>query len=213
MLVYIWQRRLTAMSLLVGFNKTPWEKDLNNPYATPGSVLSEPVADNVTYKPKLFAIQGRIGRLRYLSYTFATTLILSFVLGILVATLFPLVGMPGSAGGMICMGLIYISLLLIPLIITKRRLNDLDHAGWWALLMVVPFVNLLMGLYLTFGAGTKGSNRYGLPPAKNSTLVVIGAMGLPVVAVIGMLAAIAIPAYQQYQLRAKAAQVLQQQQP
>lgn len=186
---------------------------MNNPYATSGSVLSEPVAGNATYEPKLFAIHGRIGRLRYLAYTFSTALILSFVLGIFAAILFPLAGVRGGAGGLIAMGLIYISLLLIPLVITKRRLNDLDHTGWWALLMVVPFVNLLMGLYLTFGAGTKGSNRYGLPPAKNSTLVVIGAMGLPVVAVIGMLAAIAIPAYQQYQLRAKAAQVLQQQQP
>lgn len=188
---------------------------MKNPYATPEAILSEPLLGSATYEPKLFSIHGRIGRLRYLAYTFSTIFILSFGLGILVTILTPVLfgGLRGAAGGMIAMGLYTVPPVLISLIMTKRRLNDLDHAGWWSLLALVPFVNFILGLYLTFRAGTKGPNRYGLSPGKNSTLVVIGAMGLPIIAAVGILAAVALPAYQQYQQRAKAAQILQQQQP
>ena len=54
----------------------------------------------------------------------------------------------------------------------KRRLNDLDKSGWWQLLYLVPIVNILFALYLLFWPGTKGSNNYGLQPAKNSPLFI-----------------------------------------
>lgn len=185
---------------------------MNNPYATPDAVLSEPVANSATYEPKIFSIHGRIGRLRYLAYTFSATFILTFVLGILAAVLLPvLVGEHGgrSVGDLIVVAvLFYIPSILVLSIMMKRRLNDLNRAGWWGLLMLVPFVNAIFSLYLIFGAGTKGPNSYGLPPAKNSILVVIGAVFVPVV--IGILTAIAISAYQQYVQRAKAAQMQQQ---
>ena len=52
-------------------------------------------------------------------------------------------------------------------------------------------------------------NKYGLPPAPNSVLVVIGSLAMPLVAVLGIVAAIAIPAYQDYVQRAEAAETMQ----
>ncbi|HCY64883.1 MAG TPA: hypothetical protein DHV59_19100 [Oxalobacteraceae bacterium] len=76
--------------------------------------------------------------------------------------------------------------------------------------MLVPLVNLILALYMIFGAGTPAENRFGPRPAKNSRAVVICGLLLPaLIAVIGILAAIAIPAYQDYVVRAKAAQMQQ----
>jgi hypothetical protein len=63
---------------------------------------------------------------------------------------------------------------------------------------------------MLFAAGTPATNRFGLRPAKNSRAIVICGVMLPVlVVVIGILAAVAIPAYQSYVIRAKAAEVQQ----
>ena len=152
----------------------------------------------------MFAANGRIGRVRYLAYSYGTMFIMMLVFGILA-------GLMAVAGGKAAVGvtifLMYIPILVIAIIMAKRRLNDLNHSGWLTLLMLVPLVNGLFGLYLMFAPGTKGSNNYGPAPVKNSTGVIIGGLMLPVsIALIGILAAIAIPQYQNYVNKAKAAQ-------
>ena len=57
-----------------------------------------------------------------------------------------------------------------------------------------------------FIPGTSGSNRFGAPPPPNSTGVILLALILPIIFVIGIVAAIAIPAYQDYATRARASQ-------
>ena len=118
-------------------------------------------------------------------------------------------GLQGLAVSLVMLVRIYVPVFGTSLIITKRRLNDLNHSGWWSLLLFVPFVNIIVGLYLTFGSGTDGPNDYGLPPAKNSPLLLIGGLLLPIV-FIGILAAVALPAYQKYLMRAEAAKLQQQ---
>lgn len=54
-----------------------------------------------------------------------------------------------------------------------RRLHDRDHAGWWALLALVPVVNLLFSIYLLVAPGTAGGNRFGAPNPPNGLLVQI----------------------------------------
>jgi hypothetical protein len=41
---------------------------MSNPYAAPDAVLSD-VAEDETYEPQIFSVNGRIGRLRYLAYS------------------------------------------------------------------------------------------------------------------------------------------------
>ena len=62
---------------------------------------------------------------------------------------------------------LYILLALLPIILWVdfysdiKRLHDVDKSGWWALIMLIPLVNLCLGIYLLFAKGTEGSNRFG----------------------------------------------------
>ncbi|MBS0308445.1 MAG: DUF805 domain-containing protein [Proteobacteria bacterium] len=180
---------------------------MTNPYSATTVDLSEPLAgDDETYEPKIFAVNGRIGRLRYLAYSFGVMILLMLALGVLVG----LAALVLGKGAAVAMGfLIYIPMIAVTFIMAKRRLNDLDQSGWLSLLSLVPLVNAIFGLYLIFAPGTKGSNSYGPPPVQNSTSVIMLSLIFPLVFVFGVLAAIAIPAYQQYTVRAKAKAALQ----
>lgn len=182
---------------------------MSNPYAAPDAVLADPDADDGTYEPKIFSVHGRIGRLRYLAYSWLTMVIISMVAGTLAAILVPILGGKNTVGMIVMAVCLYVPIIAVSLIMTKRRLNDLDNSGWLGLLMLVPFVNFFMGLYLIFAGGTKGANSYGPPPSKNSILVVIAGTLLPAIFIIGIVAAIALPAYQSYVQRAKSAAVQQ----
>jgi len=77
----------------------------------------------------------------------------------------------------------------------KRRLNDLNRSGWWFLLFIIPLVNLLLAIYLVLFPGTDGDNNYGHAPVANTLGVKILAWMLPLVFILGILAAIAVPQY------------------
>ncbi|MEN9868095.1 MAG: hypothetical protein RL748_3685, partial [Pseudomonadota bacterium] len=66
-------------------------------------------------------------------------------------------------------------------------------------------VNFLFFLYLIFAPGSAGSNRYGQRSSPNSVILIIGALIAPLM-IVGILAAVAIPAYQNYQAKARASQ-------
>jgi hypothetical protein len=92
----------------------------------------------------------------------------------------------------------YIALMVVTIFLTIQRCHDFNTTGWLSLLILVPLVSLIF----YFIPGTKGSNQYGLQPPPNSTAIKVGAFLLLGLFVIGILAAIAIPAYQDYALRA-----------
>ena len=78
----------------------------------------------------------------------------------------------------------------------------MNLSGWFSLLALIP----LVGLVWVFKGGTPGANRFGAPPPPNTLGVKIIACVFPLIFVIGILAAIALPAYQQYTVKARAAQ-------
>ena len=178
-------------------NSNPYESPKSNP-ATIGSLG--------TYQPKIFAWDGRIGRLRYFAYATVASLLTVIILGVLAALLIPVFVNGGMSEGApaIFVLILYIPLIVISVVLMKRRLNDLDKSGWWQLLYLIPIVNLLFALYILFWPGTKGSNSYGLQPTKHSGLLVIVGVILPII-LLGIMAAIAIPAYQDYVIRAQQA--------
>lgn len=105
--------------------------------------------------------------------------------------------------------LVYIAYIACFWIIIIQRCHDLNKSGYISLLMLVPVVNIFIGFYLLFAPGTRGENRFGKRPPPNSGLMVALVLVLPVVAIIGILAAVAIPAYQDYVERANQA-IIQQ---
>ena len=176
------------------------ESSLNNPYNAPASDLSHAGEGGGTYEPQVLAVNGRIGRLRYLAYTFGLAMACMMIAGILMAAL------AAISPKLMALGMIaYIPALAVSFIMSIRRLNDMGQPGWLSLLSIIPLLNFFFGLWLMFGSGDEGSNKYGLPPTKNSSGVVAAACIIPMVMVVGILAAVAIPAYQSYVIKAKAA--------
>ncbi|AWH45089.1 DUF805 domain-containing protein [Stenotrophomonas sp. ZAC14A_NAIMI4_1] len=53
--------------------------------------------------------------------------------------------------------------ILVPLVsVTVRRLHDTDRSGWWYLLLLVPFANLAVLVFMLLPS-TPGDNRFGAP--------------------------------------------------
>lgn len=176
---------------------------MNNPYNAPAADLSHPLGADDGYAPSFLALNGRIGRVRYIGYTVGPAFVLNFVAGIVLALLMPMLGKNAWFAL-----LIYLPTMVLLFIMAVRRLNDMNASGWISLLGLVPFVNLIFWLVLLCMPGSVGSNRYGPAPRKNTTGAIVAACFGPVVLVmmIGVLAAVAIPAYQDYVRRAKGAQ-------
>lgn len=170
----------------------------SNPYSTPLANVETDV--EAFYDPKFLAVSGRIGRLRYLAYSTGVYMLLSLMI-IPFAGGAAFTGDPGVAMGGVML-LFYVLTFASAIIYSIRRLNDLDKSGWFSLLWFIPLINLLFTIYLIFFSGSEGSNRYGPAPSANTLGVKFIALIFPLLMVIGILAAIAIPAYQDYVTRA-----------
>lgn len=169
-----------------------------NPYQVPQSNVDHQAQDDYS-EVKLLSISGRIGRLRYLGYTMGY--------GMLIYMAFAAVGGVMLAMGLareIFMGMVgigYVLVLVLSMMLTIQRAHDFNTTGWLALLAFVPLLNLIFW----FIPGTDGENRFGkkTPPNRGGLVWVV--VAILAIAMIGILAAIAIPAYQAYVHKAQAA--------
>lgn len=170
-----------------------------NPYITPDAILD--TGTDEFYQPSIFSFNGRIGRLRYLAYGIGINVLLMLVM-------FPIMGgaalMGGEAemsmAGILVAAVFYLLAIVASVMFGKRRLNDLNRSGWWFLLFIVPLVNLLLVIYVLFFPGTQSSNNFGSAPTANSLGVKLTASVVPVIMILGMVAAIAIPTFQGYMM-------------
>jgi len=193
----------------------------DNQYQTPSSNVEQTTSTEygaVTWH----AASGRLGRIRYIAYAmglgFAAMILIGIILGIFGAGAAMFGGDETDAGmgiGVIIMGIaiavIYIITIIISIRMMIQRIHDFNASAWLVLIMLVPFVSAIFSLVLIFMPGTDGENQYGLktPPNGASTIVVIiMALSIPVM---GILAAIAIPAYQGYVEQARQMQIEQSQ--
>lgn len=154
--------------------------------------------------------KGRLGRVRYLGYS----MVISFIAMIAIFAIGGIASVIGGGSGstvLTVLGIIvYLVMLPCSFILMIKRFHDMNRTGWLSLALIVPVVNIVLGLMLLFVPGTKGTNSYGpqpRPPGRWSG-VVIGAFFL--FFVLGILAAIAIPAYQSYVKAAQSAREQQQ---
>jgi uncharacterized membrane protein YhaH (DUF805 family) len=170
-----------------------------NPYQRPRAAVAD--SDEPEYQSvRIFGAAGRIGRVRYIAYTVGLSALIMLVAGLAAA----LLGRLSLRDGILValqVGAVG-AILLIQVLLTVQRCHDFDVSGWLSILfIVIPLAALLLWII----PGTKGPNRYGPPSEPNTTLTVIAGLILPFVVVAGILAAVAIPAYQDYVKRAQQA--------
>lgn len=112
--------------------------------------------EDETLQQKFFSYSGRLNRKPYFIRQFAINLMAIIIYAILVS----LDENTGELLGGIVSSIAGISCLLLGI----RRLHDLDKSGWYILIMCIPIINIVFGLYLLFAKGTEGDNKYGNDP-------------------------------------------------
>jgi uncharacterized membrane protein YhaH (DUF805 family) len=159
-----------------------------NPYRAPAAAVADTAEQHE--EVRLFSVSGRIGRARYIAYAIGLWLALTavVVLSTFLGTL-----------GVVLMIVAYIGALVLGFMLSIQRAHDFNVTGWLAILSLVPLVNLIFLII----PGTDGENRFGLKTPPNGMGVLIAAWMLPVIFGVGILAAVAIPAYQDYVKRAQ----------
>lgn len=135
-----------------------------SPYAPPSTSVT---ADLPRYgELKVFSIQGRIGRLRYMAWG-----LLLFLALILAATVcIGLFSMSRTVGGLFAT-VAFIGFTVVSVQLGAQRLHDAGWSAWLLLLNAVPLIGNFFPLLLMVVPGNAGPNRYGAPPPPNSRSV------------------------------------------
>jgi uncharacterized membrane protein YhaH (DUF805 family) len=165
--------------------------DNNNPYQSPGAEVAD---INQEYSDLwIFTTEGRLGRLRYLTYSFALSIAMNLIVGVTAALAAALPQDIGFIISMIIMIVTYVMVIVTAVFIMIKRFHDLNRSGWLSLLMLIPLINLIVGLLLLFAPGKPEVNNYGPPPPPNSRGLVIASVLIIGIFVLGIVAAIALP--------------------
>lgn len=98
-------------------------------------------------------LTGRMGRLKYATSNvwMLTTLYLLVVL----------VAQKPSVGRFVFFAMGLVAVFCLSLRLAVLRCHDCNKTGWWAMFTLVPSVNAILGLVLSFARGTNGENDYG----------------------------------------------------
>lgn len=111
--------------------------------------------DERTFWQKLFSFNGRNNRGTYWLIAICTNL------------LFLPANIAGDDMGMgvaLFTLLIFIPAIWIGLANLTKRFHDLGHSGWYALLLLIPLLNVIIGIWAAFWPGDNDSNEYGPVP-------------------------------------------------
>jgi uncharacterized membrane protein YhaH (DUF805 family) len=158
-----------------------------DPYSPPQAPLSQPDGEGEPCVPRVFALSGRIGRVRFLAYASAAILLLNLggtAVGVMLAGIVERSEVWGAVLGF----LVSLACLVVTIMLARRRLEDMDQSGWLAGLLLVPVVNLFAALWMLFAPGADGPNSHGPAPSPNTLGVLIVASALPTIAILGGIA-------------------------
>ncbi len=150
---------------------------------------SAPYSDQQTLtqvKDNPFSPKGRFTRLSYLAWMFIVSMLYSctlFIVAGIAAVVFMKLGgfspeaLTQSSLGYFALFLIFAIVLIFTIFmicITIRRIHDLNKSGWLWLLLIIPFINIVFGIYIMCAKGTEGANKYGPQRATEQTEKLLG---------------------------------------
>ena len=105
---------------------------------------------------KYAVFSGRARRQEYWLF-----ILLYIILYVIAITIDLSTGMIDEVSGYgVFTGLLTLGFILPAIAVLVRRLHDIDKSGWWALLSIVPLVNLVLLVFACMD-GTVGANRFG----------------------------------------------------
>ena len=116
---------------------------------------------------QVYTTQGRLNRLRYLKYQLLFMLVSALIGGVIGFAGGLLSGNPESVLVTVPTGIWSFVAGIGGIMLGIRRLHDLNKSGWFMLLGLVPFINIIFALYLLLAPGTNGWNEYGEDPLAN----------------------------------------------
>lgn len=96
------------------------------------------------------------------------------------------------------MAVVGIAAAVIGIMFGVKRLHDIGWSGWLLLITLVPVVGGVFSPLMFIILGSTEANRFGPPPPPNSTTVKVLALLWIALIIVGILAAIALPAYMGY---------------
>ncbi len=178
----------------------------SNPYSSPRSDLNRPAPGLVdTTNP--FDPKGRFTRLSWLAWNLVLGVLVMVVAFGLMALGVVAVPEPEANEALplfMGIGLLVpqILFLVVYLLLAIRRFHDINAAGWWSILLIVPLANVVAVLVLVFKRGDATANRFGPPrptPSWERVVGIISIVFMVVGLVGGIIAAIAMPALMEYQ--------------
>ena len=116
---------------------------------------------------QVYTTNGRLNRLRYFKYQLILALVsalIAFVLGFAGGLLS---GNPESVLVTVPTGICSLVASIGGIMLSFRRLHDLNKSGWFLLLSLVPLINIIFAFYMWLAPGTNGRNNYGEDPLAN----------------------------------------------
>ncbi|RMQ48629.1 hypothetical protein ALQ04_01953 [Pseudomonas cichorii] len=148
----------------------------SSPYAPPKADVTSDLPRYSTLR--IFSIQGRIGRLRYLAWS------LALIAASLAATsiCFAVLSVSLVGGGLLST-IAFAAFVIVSVQIGTQRLHDAGWSGWLLLLNLAPFIGGIFPFLMLLIPGNTGPNKYGAPPPPNSRAVkVLVGLGLVLLA-------------------------------
>ncbi len=134
------------------------------------------------YNPALdhpLSPRGRFGRLAFLAWYLVISFSIMIPIALGVAGFFAFSDSVNDLSGIltalaVIAVILYIVFFYYIIVITIRRLHDLNQTGWLCLLMFVPIVGIGLMLYVMFAKGTPANNEFGAPRPNRNWESVLG---------------------------------------
>ncbi len=155
-------------------------------YSAPAARVADPAAGGYS-QINIWSAYGRLGRVRYIAYSIGFGILFNVS-----STAAAALG--GQTVGMVMYGVVLVAGLVIHAMLSIQRAHDFNTTGWLAILAFIPLLNFIFW----FVSGSEGENRFGKQTPPNGTGVIIAACIIPIVFIAGILAAVAIPTFQQF---------------
>lgn len=135
-------------------NTTPMEPTTSTKNSIDNAVNTFNNSEKVNEaKSKFFSSEGRLNRMPY------------FLRGLVIWAIAIIGGTLSATGILAIIGVpILIACAVANIMLTIRRCHDLNKTGWLTVLMFIPYIGVIPGLYFLLAKGTTGPNKYGPDP-------------------------------------------------